>query len=229
MEQQALELPVANRQDFSSFIPCSGNQSALQFCQRILDQTSIEQVLYLYGASGSGKTHLLQALADAAGVPRHQASALPETIFEQDYPILVIDALEELPDAPDQRGLVWELFNRYYTEGKKIVLAGQLAPQELPTIDDHLKSRLLWGLVAHLDISDDPSRRMLISKLARDRNVIVPDAVADWLLTVLPRHAGALIAALDRLYRCALKDNRRITLPFARTVFLDTDDSRLID
>ncbi len=218
MQQQALDLPVTPRQDFDNFICCSGNQAALQFCQRLLDSGSIEQVLYLHGTSGSGKTHLLQAVADHFQVPLYQASDLPRALHQDDSACLIIDQLEALPEHPDQRGMVWEAFNRHYTRGKKILMAGRLTPDELPCIDEHLASRLVWGLVAHLDITDDHSRRMLIMKLARDRNIVMPEAVCTWLLTVLPRHAGALIEALTQLYRTALEQDRRITLPFTKVV-----------
>jgi len=95
-----------------------------------------------------------------------------------------------------------------------------LPPRELPTIDDHLISRLLWGLVAHLDVSDDHSRQMLIAKLAQDRQIILPDDVAIWLLTVLPRDVGSLATACDALYRAALQRKCRITLRLARELVL---------
>lgn len=103
-------------------------------------------------------------------------------------------------------------------------MAGRFPPRELPGLDDHLISRLLWGLVAHLDVSDDRSRRMLMAKLAQDRQIILPDDVTDWLLTVLPRDVGALATVCDRLYRTALERSCRISLRLARELVREVDD-----
>jgi len=92
----------------------------------------------------------------------------------------------------------------------------------LRNLDDHLTSRLLWGLVARLDVSDDSSRRMLIAKLAADRQILLPDEVAAWLLTVLPRDVGSLVNACETLYRAALEQQRKITLRLARELFSPT-------
>ena len=68
--------------------------------------------------------------------------------------------------------------------------------------------------------SDDHSRQMLIAKLAQDRQIILPDDVANWLLTILPRDVGSLVAACDALYRAALQRKCRISLRLARELVL---------
>lgn len=73
--------------------------------------------------------------------------------------------------------------------------------------------------MAQLDVSDDSSRRMLIAKLAADRQVLLPDDVAAWLLTVLPRDVGSLVSACNTLYRAALEQQRKISLRLARELF----------
>ncbi len=220
MLQQALDLPITSRYGFKTFISCSGNLNALEFSRRLAVPDAREKLLYLYGPSGSGKTHLLHAIGQQLSEADYRVLSCCNLIMplEGNNGILLIDDLEKLPDSPELRNGIWEAFNQYYNSGKPIAMAGRLPPKELPNIDDHLISRLLWGLVAYLDVSDDNSRRMLIAKLAQDRQVILPDDVANWLLTVVPRDTGSLVDICDRLYREALQRKCRITICLARDV-----------
>jgi len=218
MQQQALDLPVASRYGFETFISCDGNATALEFSRRVADPSEPEKLLYLYGPSGSGKTHLLHAIGrQIAGSHYHVLSCKNLVVpINCDASLLLVDDLDQLPDLPELRNGLWEAFNQHYSTGHTLALAGRFPPRELPTIDDHLISRLLWGLVAHLNVSDDKSRKMLIAKLAHDQQVLLPEEVANWLLTVLPRDVGSLVSACDILYRAALQRKCRITMRLAR-------------
>ncbi len=225
--QQALDLPVTPHTDFAHFISCNGNATALAFARRLADPGESDRLLYLYGPPGCGKSHLLQAISQAIGDGcqvlscRMPADTGPHLLLDRldGLPALLLDDLQELPDTTAMRQAVWEAFNRFHTAGMPVGLAATAPPRELVNLDDHLTSRLLWGLVARLDLEDDSSRRMLIAKLAADRQVVLPDEVAAWLVTVLPRDVGALAAACDTLYRAALEQQRRITLRLARELF----------
>jgi len=95
-------------------------------------------------------------------------------------------------------------------------MAGADAPRMLPNLDDHLVSRLLWGLVARVDASDDSSRRMILRKIADDLQVRVPEEVVNYILTTTSREVGELIRFFETIYRYSLATQRRITLPLAR-------------
>ncbi len=223
MQQQALDLPVAPRYGFETFIACSGNATALEFSRRVANPSEPESLLYLYGPSGCGKTHLLHAIGRQAAGDAYRIASCSQLQLPliPSGGLLLIDDLDQLPDQPEQRLALWEAFNQQYGRGERIALAGRVPPRELPGLDDHLISRLLWGLVAHLDVSDDQSRLMLMAKLAQDRQILLPDEVAAWLLTVLPRDVGALTTICDRLYRAALERKCRITLRLARELALN--------
>lgn len=225
MLQQALDLPISPRYGFDTFISCDGNSTALEFSRKVSDPSEPEKLLYLYGPSGSGKTHLLHAIGrQAAGTQYQVISCHDLTVpVSTASPLLLVDDLDQLPDDMELRTGLWEAFNQHYTQGHILALAGRLPPRELPTIDDHLISRLLWGLVAHVDVSDDRSRRMLMAKLAQDRQILLPDEVAAWLLTVLPRTVESLVSACDGLYRAALQRKCKITLRMARELVLRGD------
>lgn len=222
--QQLFEFPVQSVMTFETFVPCHGNASALHFSHKIVDADDEENLLYLHGPSGSGKSHLLSAIAHqlrqrypGQAVVIHDCSVLKAGNGGWNgAPALLLDDLHLLPDDADLRGELWQVFNDCYLAGKPIVAAGNCPPRELPHFDDHLISRLLWGLVARSDASDDQSRRMILKKTAADRNVRIPDEVIDYILATTSREVGALILAFDHLYRFSLASQRKITVALAR-------------
>jgi chromosomal replication initiator protein len=130
----------------------------------------------------------------------------------------VVDDLQDMPNDADMRRALWQLFNDFHTSGRTIAMAGSLPPRDLVNMDDHLTSRLLWGLVARLDTSDDTSRRMIIKKVADDHQIRIPDDVIDYILVTTSREVGALITGFNQLFRFSMAEKRRITLPLAREV-----------
>lgn len=219
--QQFFYFPVNTSFSFESFVPCEGNAAALRFALRIADDSDSECLLYLHGPSGSGKTHLLRSIA-GTHFPyislREPVS--PERLVSTFGAAggLILDDLQDMPDDPDLRRALWQLFNEFHTSGRKIAMAGSPPPRDLANMDDHLTSRLLWGLVARVDTSDDVSRRMIIKKVANDHQIRIPDDVVDYVLATTSREVGALISAFRQLYRFSMAEKRRITLPLAREV-----------
>lgn len=219
--QQFFDFPVTPTFGFDSFVTCEGNAAALRFAMRIADPADPEKLLYLHGPSGSGKTHLLKSIA--TGAIRYlslKEQTDPEALVSlfSGSPGLVVDDLHEMPDNPALRAALWQLFNDFHTSGRIIAMSGTHPPRELVRLDDHLTSRLLWGLVARLDTSDDHSRSMILKKVADDRQIRLPDDVIDYILATASREVGDLISCFDQLYRFSMAEKRRITLPLAREV-----------
>jgi chromosomal replication initiator protein len=224
--QQFFEFPVTSISTFDSFVVCDGNAGALHFSRRIADPDDSENLLYIHGPAGSGKTHLLKAIGRVmcANVNRPVPYLSCRELFTTDElcgrfvqtEALIVDDLHLLPDDSGLRAALWQVFNDFHSAGRKIVMAGLYAPRDLPFLDDHLVSRLLWGLVARVDVSDDHSRQMILKKIAGDRQVRIPDDVVDFILMTTSREVGDLIFAFESVYRLSMVLKRRITLPLAR-------------
>jgi len=224
--QQIFDFPVFSDCTFDCFVSCDGNAAALEFARKVIDPAEADKLLYLHGPSGSGKTHLLKAVSRAISDLIGQSSPYlscrdPFTVEElvktfEAAPALLVDDLHLLPDLPEYRAALWQIFNDFYISARPVVMAGLYPPRQLPHMDDHLISRLLWGLVARVDASDDHSRHMILKKIADDRQVRVPDDVVDYILMTSGREVGELIANFESIYRLSLTEKRRITLPLAR-------------
>lgn len=227
MKQQVFDFPPHTTTSFDNFVVCAGNRVAYEFAVRIASAQDPANLLYLYGPKGSGKTHLLKAIQGAVSQPD---CPVPVVSFREPFTIellrtrcdnvtaLILDDLDAVPPDDDVRRAIWQLFNDFHGNGRVIALAGALPPRELAAFDEHLISRLVWGLVAEVDVSDDASRRLILHKIAADRQVRVPDDVMEFLLKTVSRETGALIAAFESIYRCSLAEQRKITVSFARSV-----------
>lgn len=229
--QLFFDFPVKPQYTFANFVTCSGNSTALEFVKRVMAPDSGENLLYLHGATGSGKTHLLSAVSGdlagcSSGCPQ---SVIPlEAVTEENcrsvveqagaQSVLLLDNLHLLADSALLRSAVWQLFNDFYESGRKIIATATLPPKELKSLDEHLQSRFMWGLVAKLDISDDESRRMILGKLAADRQIVLPAEVSDYLLVHVRRDIPSLAAALEQLKQRSFAVQKKISLRLAREV-----------
>lgn len=235
--QLIFDFPINSKFGFDNFVLCAGNKTAYHFARQLAEGDGTENLLYLYGATGSGKTHLMTAMANSicnqAGIatipllsfkdidkiyggsyPAEELSKLAEKF--QDAPALLMDDIHLIPDHDSVRIEIWQIFNDFYSTGKKIAISGLYPPKELPHLDGHLSSRLLWGLVAKLDISGDDSLRMILQKLAEDRQIVVPGDVLDYLLIHLHRDIPSLLNALQLIHRHALSTKKKISLRQAK-------------
>lgn len=238
------DFPVHPRYDLDNFVVCGGNELAYRFAL-MLARDKAHNLLYIYGPHGSGKTHLLAALGKSLMAGRHEGVNAPESpipyisfreidqLYGGEYlaeqtsrlaerfrnaPALLIDDLHLIPDNVNIRVELWQIFNDFFDSGRKIAVTGLHPPRELPTLDDHLISRLLWGLVAGMDVSDDDSRRLIMKKLADDRQVFLAADVIDYLLLHTRRDIPSLMETLESLSRHALSTGRKISLRLVRDV-----------
>ena len=225
--QQIFDFPTTTPCAFENFVICDGNSAAYNFARRITLPDEPEKLLYLHGPSGSGKTHLLKAIArelfsdyrTSAPYLSCHPNTLPANLTSvfSGASALIVDDLHLLPNNTDIKAALWQLFNEFHAANLPIALAGTHPPRMMSfCLDEHLISRLLWGLVAKADVSDDVSRRMLLVKIAGDLQAQAPDDVIDYILTTTSRETGELIGFFKALYNYSLATQRKITLALAK-------------
>lgn len=174
--------------------------------------------LYLWGASGNGRSHLLQAavrLAADGGRPTHYlgadsvGAALPETPDA----LLAIDDVDRL--QPDAQIALFNAFNRARINGQSLLLSGPVAPLGLALRED-LRTRIGQSLIFEVQALDDDSRAAILTTLAERRGIRLADEVVDFLLRHGRRDLPSLLAAFDALDAASLEKKRPITLPLLR-------------
>jgi DnaA family protein len=211
------QIPLAMGPDpeptFDNFMP-GANGALLQHLRALPPGLP----LYLWGASGSGKTHLLRALAvraQSAGqrVGWFDAGDPLPWIFAPDWALVAIDGCERLGAAAQQAAFA--LFVEAATHGLTVAGAGRLPPVDLPLRDD-LRTRLGWGHVFAVEPLPEAGTRAVLRREADRRGIFLSDDVMDRLLTRFPRDLSHLMRLLDRLDGYALSQARRITVPLLR-------------
>lgn len=190
MKQLALGISPPPQPTLENFVPGT-NAELLARLRELRAGTFADHVLYLWGESGSGKSHLLQACA----------------------PARVADDVEKLDDAA-QIGL-FNAINEARQGGAAVLAAGNAPPAQLSLRAD-LKSRLAWGLVYQVRPLSDEERSTYLRAEAARRGMQLPDEVVAYLMTHMRRDLRSLTAILDRLDRVSLELKRPITLPLLR-------------
>jgi DnaA family protein len=173
---------------------------------------TMAKVLYLWGAVGSGKSHLIQACK--AHDERFRTVDLP---FEDEGADqgFAIDDVENLDETAQQ--VLFNLINRQLGSGGVIVAAGSAAPRDLPLRRD-LASRLGSGLTFQLYPLSDGEKADALRAHARDRGFALRDDVITYLLRHARRDMASLIGMLDALDKYSIETGREITLPLLREI-----------
>ncbi len=225
--QSVFDFGAPAQHTFEQYVPGS-NAVALGLVMRLAERVG-EPQLYVWGAPGSGKTHVLQAACQRMGAQGLPAAYL--SLAEAPHPG-VLDGLEQLAlvaldDIQAVMGQgAWEnalfdLINRLREQQVPLLLAANAPPAMLAVNLPDLASRLSWGPVLRLDALDDAGKREVLRAHATERGMELPDEVIDFMFAHLPRGLSSLLAGLEQLDRASMERQRRVTLPLVREVLMN--------
>lgn len=219
MKQIPLPMAFEAERSFKSFVP---GANSLTFAH-VRDMPLGTAPLYLWGPSGSGKSHLLHALAQqqqcrGAQVGWFSASdPLPWT-HDEAWSLIVLDDCDRF-DAHQQQA-AFALFVEASSHATAVAAAGRVPPVDLGLRDD-LRTRLGWGVVlALLPLSEAESRAALRREADR-RGLFLSDEVMDHLLTRFARDLKHLMAMLDRLDKFAMVSKRAVSVPLLKQMLAE--------
>jgi len=202
MRQLPLPLSAAAQPSLDNYV-AGANAEALEGVRSLALSQLKETIVYLWGAPGSGRSHLLRAAAGA-------------------NPALVIaDDVEALAEAAQQALFV--AINLAREGGPAVLAAGNAPPAQLRLRED-LRTRLGWGLVYQLKPLSDAEKAVHLRSEALRRGLTLSEEVVRYLLTHLPRDLASLHAVLDRLDRHSLARQRAVTVALVRDALSINDD-----
>ncbi|MDN7133664.1 DnaA regulatory inactivator Hda [Halomonas sp. MC140] len=224
-----LPLGIGLRDDatFNNYYAGRANASLLEHVTQQLTAQG-EPFLYLWGAPGVGRSHLLQAACHAASDADKRALYLPLSDLGH-FPPLMLEDIERLDlVAIDDLECVigrkrWEealfhAFNRLRDAGKRLLIVANASPRQLNVQLPDLASRLTWGVTFHVHTLDDDSERLAALKLrASVRGIQLPDDVGRYILHRGPRELGELCRAVETLDKASLTAQRKLTIPFVKS------------
>lgn len=182
-----------------------------------------EPYIFLAGTRGSGLSHLLQATCQRGGIYLPLQDVLdyaPELICEglEQVSLLCLDNLQAVADRAEWQQALFHLFNRCRDNGTRLVIAAHAVPDQLGVQLPDLLSRLKSGITLQLPDYSDEELLSLLQFRATCCGLELGDEVARFLIHRLPRNTSALMASLQQLDRASLEEQRRLTLPFVKSV-----------
>lgn len=193
-----------------------------------LTQTD-ERFLYLWGEAGCGKSHLLQGACQAMSLKNESAVFLPLTLLKEwgpesiegieDQALIAIDDIDTIASDKSWEEALFHLYNRVRDNGKTILLiSGKQAPAFSTIQLPDLRSRLAWGLVFQINELRDDLKIIALQQHAHKRGFNLSDSAALFLINRCARNMHALYNILDRLDEASLEAQRKITIPFIKSI-----------
>lgn len=223
-----IPLHVGFREDavFEDFLP-GQNAVAVGTLRQMLANLDTH-LLYLWGASGSGVSHLLQASIHDLQTQGFEALYLPlaECIEYgpdaleglEDCQAVAFDNIELIAASAQWQEAVFHFYNRMRDSGRLILVGASCSPLQLELSLADLKSRLSSGITLNLHAMTDEERTAWLIWKGRRRGLVIEQDVAEFLILRHNQNMNELVATFDRLDSASLAEKRKITIPFLKQI-----------
>ncbi len=212
------------KNDLASFLP-GDNQDLLKLIN-LITNIDISHSLYLWGESGTGKSHLLQAACKQAADNELHVAYIPLKQFEElsaemlhdlgELDLVCVDDIEFVAGQREwQQGLTW-LYNELRDNQHSMIISGNKSPTNIYLEIEDLKSRLGWDQIAQIKSPDDDLKIEILKQKANARSFELTDEVIEFLIRRVDRDLGSLITVLDKIDHASLAAKRKVTIPFVK-------------
>lgn len=229
---------------FANFVQGKGNQLAYAACQAVIEKLADthHNPLFLYGSTGLGKTHLMQAVGHALMANKPNArilyltsekfvggfvSALQRGAIDdfkkscRDLDLLLIDDIHFLAGKGASLEEFFYTFNTLLENNGQIILTSDRYPKEIPDLDEQLKSRFSWGLTVQLDPPDLENRVGILRKKAEVNKMDLPKPAALFIAQHIQANVRELEGALNKVIATARFQGRAIDIDIVKHALKD--------
>jgi chromosomal replication initiator protein len=244
-EKEAESAPKNNKSlvqkyTFENFVIGASNQFAHAACTAVANQPGEHyNPLFIYGGVGLGKTHLVNAIGHrvAAQKPHLKVAYLSSESFMNELisslrrdkmdefkkkfrnvDVLIVDDVQFIAGRERTQEEFFHTFNSLYESHKQIVITSDKFPKEIPGIEDRLRNRFEWGLIADIQSPDMETRVAILQKKAEIERVNLPHDVAIFLASNIDSNVRELEGSLTRLGAFSSLNKTPITIEFAKEV-----------
>jgi len=237
------------RYTFDTFIVGPSNQFAHAACRAVAEAPSRSyNPLFIYGGVGLGKTHLMHAIGQYVLQHHHGLKLtyisserfMNEMInavrydrildFRDRYrsvDVLLVDDIQFVSGKEGTQNEFFHTFNALHDAQKQIVISSDRPPHEIPALEERLRSRFEWGLIADIQPPDIETKVAILRKKAETEGIPLPDAVALYMASRIKSNIRELEGSLIRLIAYASLQGRGLSLELAQEVLrnvIEPDD-----
>ena len=209
LDFESIDNTLNPKYTFDSFVVGSSNQFAHAAARAVADSPSkAYNPLFMYGPTGLGKTHLMHAIGQKIklgnkqlrltyismekftndvinGIHHNTMESFRERYRNND--VVLVDDIEFIAGKERTQEEFFHTFNSLYDTHKQIIISADCPPRQIPTLEERLRSRFEWGLIADIQCPDLETKVAIINKKAERQNISIPDNVAQWLSNALTK------------------------------------------
>ncbi|MFV2056748.1 MAG: DnaA regulatory inactivator Hda [Thiohalomonadales bacterium] len=224
-QQQILDITLKTQSNLDNFV-VGDNQELVDTLSKIL-MSADENMMYIWGESGVGKTHLLHGLCQLSRLQRQSIAYIPMSLPEiniqylqslENVPIICIDDIHLIASKPDWQLAYFHLYNQIRDRGHKLLVSANAPPSRIDIALSDLRTRFAWGLVYQVQGLDDRGKSMALKQQAHARGFELSDQVIQYLLSHYSRDTHFLFSILNKLDQASMAAQRKITIPFVKKI-----------
>lgn len=245
-QEEAFVTHLDRRMLFGNFYQSICNRLAYTVAQSIVEQPgeTAFNPLFIFGASGVGKTHLMHAIGNelVKRKPGYKAVYVPAQTFKrqfveatittkkpelffnyyQNIDLLLIDDIQEFSEAISTQNAFFQIFNHLKMLGKQIVITSDRCPADLKGMEDRLYTRLKWGMTVEIERPDAHLRREILTAKVKEAGVSISEQVFNYIVKHAKDNVRDLEGALTSLMANAIYCNEEISMELAEKVLSQT-------
>lgn len=239
-------LPVDKRYTFESFVPGPNNKLVYAAAKAVAENPGGSESfnpLFIYGETGLGKTHLMQAIANEIRAKKPSLKVLYTTcdkftneiidnmitknggrdkdaLFRAHYrsaDVLLVDDIQFIAKKPATQEAFFHTFNELYAQNKQIVITSDRPPQEIATLMERLRNRFEGGLMADVQPPDLETKIAILKRKALERKCVLPDDVLAYLAKNSDSNVRTLEGRLNKLIFASKLHEEPFSMSLART------------
>ena len=229
------------RYTFESFVVGSSNRLAFSAAHAVADTPGIAyNPLFLYSGAGLGKTHLLQAIGRTCAMRGMSVLYVTSEQFTNEFiaairsrttedfrkryrsvQMLLVDDVQFLSGKEQTHEGFFHTFNDIHNSGHQVVVSSDRPPRELPLVEERLRSRFEWGLIADIQPPDLETRMAILASKADEMHVGLEDAVIELIAKRVQRSVRELEGSLNRMVAYSQLMNVSLTLDTTERILND--------
>lgn len=225
-EQLPLTFEFRDNLTFDDFYP-GKNQEIIDQLKKSVAGTG-EQLLFVWGDAGHGKSHLLQACCSAAFKQQvssfyldlSNSAAVEPDVFAglENFEIVCLDNIDAIAGREGWEKALFNFFNHHRERKHRLILSASNAPNILAFTLPDLQTRMNWGLSLKIQLLDDDDKIAALTHKAQQMGFEVTPQVARFLLTHYDRKLTSLWFMLEKLDWSSLAAKRKLTIPFLKQI-----------